>query len=82
MLAKLRGYWSVYRRSKAIREVVTAPDRGSYSDIAIAPPRENEDETLDLYHATRGGEDALARRRRDDAIRTQTERKTAAVAAE
>jgi hypothetical protein len=67
---KARGYWSVYRRFKAIkREVATAPDRWSYSDIAIAPLRENELESLDLFHVTRGGEDALARRRRDDAIR-------------
>lgn len=80
---KARGYWSVYRRFKAIkREVATAPDRWSYSDIAIAPLRENELESLDLFHVTRGGEDALARRRRDDAIRTHTERKAAAVAAE
>jgi hypothetical protein len=80
---KARGYWSVYRRFKAIkREVATASDRWSYSDIAIAPLRENELEALDLFHVTRGGEDALARRRRDDAIRTHTERKAAPVAAE
>ena len=83
IVVKARGYWSVYRRFNAIkREVATAPDRWSYSDIAITPLRENELESLDLFHVTRGGEDALARRRRDDAIRTQTERKTAAVAAE
>ena len=83
IVVKARGYWSVYRRFNAIkREVAAAPDRWRYSDIAIAPLRENELESLDLFHVTRGGEDALARRRRDDAIRTQTERKTAAVAAE
>ena len=36
---KGRGYWKVYRRCKAILdEVLVAPDRWAYSDIAIAPP--------------------------------------------
>ena len=51
------------------REVKSAPDRWTYTDLAIAPPMENELESLDLYHATRGGEAALAKKRRDDAIR-------------
>ena len=64
------AYWSIYRRFHAIkREVATAPDRWSYTDVAITPLRENELESLDLFHVTRGGEDALARKRRDDAIR-------------
>jgi hypothetical protein len=67
---KARGYWSVYATAKKIlREVKNAPDRWTYSDIAIAPPKENELEALDLYHATTGGEAALARKRRDDTIR-------------
>ena len=37
---KGRGYWKVYRRCKAILdEVLVAPDRWAYSDIAIAPPQ-------------------------------------------
>jgi hypothetical protein len=52
--------------------VETAPDRWSYSDTAIAPLRENELESLELYHATAGGEAALARKRRGDAIRAHT----------
>jgi hypothetical protein len=73
---KASGYWSIYRRIHAIRrEVAKAPDRYSYSDIAITPLRENETQALDLFHATRGGEDALARKRRDDAIRMHTDRK-------
>jgi hypothetical protein len=72
-LAKLRGYWSVYRLIKTIKRAVeTAPDRWSYSDTAIAPLRENELESLELYHATAGGEAALARKRRGDAIRAHT----------
>jgi hypothetical protein len=67
---KLRGYWKIYREAKQIlNEVKNAPDRWTYSDIAIAPPKADEFEALDLYHATTGGEAALARKRRDEAIR-------------
>ena len=38
----------------------------TYSDVAIAPPERDEFEKLELYHATSGGEAALARKRRDD----------------
>jgi Radical SAM superfamily len=71
-MVKAARYWSVYRRHKTIfDEVRTAPDREVYSDLAIAPPRADEFEALDLYHATFGGEAALARKRRADAIRAQ-----------
>jgi len=70
--AKLWGYWSVYRRARqTMKEVLAAPDRWTYSDLAIAPPREDAFEALDLYHATSGGEAALARKRREEAIRAQ-----------
>jgi hypothetical protein len=69
-LVKLRQYWGVYSRSKRIlKEVLAAPDRYTYTDLAIAPPQEDEFEALDLYHATTGGEAAIARKRRDDDIR-------------
>jgi len=75
MARKLRGYWSTYRRYKAILdEILTAPDRHTYSDVAIAPPKSDEFETLALYHETMGGEDALSRKRRDDAIRLATDK--------
>ena len=36
---KAFGYWSVYRRARAIlKEVLAAPDRRSYSDLATSPP--------------------------------------------
>jgi hypothetical protein len=67
---KLRRYWRVYRQFKAmLDEAEAAPDRYEYSDLAIAPPRDDEFEALALYHETAGGEAALARKRRDDAIR-------------
>jgi hypothetical protein len=74
-------YWSLYRLVKAIhKEVLTAPDRWTYTDLAIAPPRNDEFDSLDLYHATTGGEAALARKRREDSLRAKfdSSRKTAA----
>jgi len=69
-LKKAWGYLSIYRQLKMIlNETLAAPDRWTYSDIAIAPPQQDEFERLSLYHATTGGEAALARKRRDDAIR-------------
>jgi hypothetical protein len=70
-LRKARQYWKAYRSSKKmLDEVMADPDRWTYTDLAIAPPASDEFDALDMYHATRGGEDALARKRRDDAIRS------------
>jgi hypothetical protein len=69
-LVKAWRAWSMYRRTKAmLAEIEAAPDRWTYTDLAIAPPLENEFEALDLYHQTAGGEAALERKRRDEAIR-------------
>jgi hypothetical protein len=65
-------YFRVYRQCKAMLDAaLKAPDRWSYSDLAIAPPEADEFEALDLYHATMGGEAALERKYRDDAIRAR-----------
>jgi hypothetical protein len=72
-LVKAWRYWRVYKRFKAtLEEALAASDRWTYTDLAIAPPRSDEFDALDLYHATRGGEAALARMRRDEAIRSGT----------
>ena len=69
-LVKAWRAWTIYRRTKAmLKEIEAAPDRWTYTDLAIAPPLENEFEALDLYHATAGGEAALDRKRRDEAVR-------------
>jgi hypothetical protein len=69
-LVKAWRAWSIYRRTKAeLEEIEAAPDRWTYTDLAIAPPAADEFEALDLYHATAGGEAALDRKRRDEAIR-------------
>jgi hypothetical protein len=73
IVGKAWCYWSVYRNANAIlKAVLAAPDRWDYTDLSIAPPREDEFESLDLYQATSGGEAALARKRRDDALRAKT----------
>jgi hypothetical protein len=67
---KLSKYAMVYWRArKTYKEVMAAPDRWTYTDVAITPPKADEFEALDLYHATAGGEAALERKRRDEAIR-------------
>src|SRR4051812_3657834 len=60
VLGKVKNYFAIYRQCRKIRnEVLAAPDRHSYSDVAIAPPRADEFEALALYHETTGGEAAL-----------------------
>src|SRR5579871_5276945 len=44
---------------RVLNEVLNAPDRWTYSDLAIEPPKADEFENLSLYHATAGGEAAL-----------------------
>ncbi|MGZ5865247.1 MAG: B12-binding domain-containing radical SAM protein [Xanthobacteraceae bacterium] len=67
-------YASLYWRwKKMFDEVMASPDRWAYSDLAIAPPQSDEFEALDLYHATSGGDAAVARMRRGDAIRAATD---------
>jgi hypothetical protein len=70
ILRKVKSYLGVYLQTKKMRdEVLAAPDRWTYTDLAIAPPQADEFDALDLYHVTSGGEAALARKRRGDAIR-------------
>jgi hypothetical protein len=70
ILVKTKQYWGVYRLAgRTLKEVLAAPDRWTYTDLAIAPPQADEFDTLDLYHATAGGEGALARKRQHDEIR-------------
>jgi hypothetical protein len=67
---KACGYWWVYRAAKArLRAALKEPERWAYTDLAIAPPEEDEFDSLDLYHRTTGGPEALAKKRREDARR-------------
>ena len=68
-LVKFWHYWRMFRSGMAmLKKIESGPDRWTYSDLAIAPPQSDEFEALDLYHATSGGEAALARKRRDEAV--------------
>jgi hypothetical protein len=70
---KVVRYARVYLRCKRMLDrALKAEDRWTYFDLAIAPPQADEFDALDLYHATTGGEAALARKQRDDAIRGRT----------
>jgi hypothetical protein len=65
-VTKAWHYLTIYRDSmRTLRQVLCAPDRWTYTDLAIAPPGEDDLDTLDLYHATSGGESAVARVRRE-----------------
>jgi hypothetical protein len=74
IVRKACGYWSVYRRARqTLNEVLAAPDRWAYEDVAVRAASADEFEALDLYQATSGGKDALARKRREEAIRAATD---------
>jgi len=69
---KAWSYWRLYREWRTIRrEVAAAPDRWTYTDVAITPVAEGDSDTLSLYRETNGGEGALARQRRHEAIRAR-----------
>ena len=68
-------YWAVYRKARSILpQVLTAPGRSTYTDLSITPAGEDDFDRLDLYHATAGGEGALAHKRREDRMRARVER--------
>jgi len=72
IVLKACRYLAVYRDAmRTLRQVLAAPDRWTYSDLAIAPPQDDELDTLDLYHVTSGGEAAVVRARRDDQARAK-----------
>ena len=67
-------YARIYRRCKKMLDAaLKAEDRWTYSDLAISAPKADEFDALDLYHATTGGEAALKRKYRDEAIRAKTQ---------
>ena len=66
-----------------LKEILDAPDRWTATaDIAIEPPKDDEFEQLELYHATSGGEAALARKKLGDSVRVPINIPTPAQAAE
>ncbi len=72
IIVKAMRYWSIYRRAKRIlKQTLAAPDRWTYTDLAVRPPQLEEFDRLNLYNLTDGGEAALARKRRDDLLRAR-----------
>ena len=70
VVSKAWKYWRFFVNTRRIlNEVLAAPDRTTYTDLAIEPPRDDEFEQLSLYHATSGGEAALVRKALGDSIR-------------
>ena len=73
IVVKAWRYLGVYRRAmRDLKQVLRAPDRWSYTDLAIAAAREDELDTLDLYQVTSGGGAAVVKARRDEAARVRT----------
>jgi len=66
---KLFSYWQGFRKERAVlRRVINDPARYDYSDLATRPLMDNELAALDLFHETAGGEEAVAKQRRQDAL--------------
>jgi radical SAM superfamily enzyme YgiQ (UPF0313 family) len=62
-------YWRGFRREKAVlRRVLEDPRRFDYEDLATRPLLANELAALDLFHDTRGGEEAVAKQQRQEAL--------------
>ncbi len=70
MVTKHLHYVRILARLYPIyRGIKKAPDRYSYSDMALADASEAEFDDLSMFTETRGGENAVAARRRHDDIK-------------
>jgi radical SAM superfamily enzyme YgiQ (UPF0313 family) len=69
---KASGYaWMIWNAYRLLRRVERDQKRVPYSDLAITPSEENELDTLAIFHETSGGEAAVAKKRREDDLRTE-----------
>jgi len=68
-LRKGWNYWRGFRRAKKLVTRISAdPARWDYLDDATRPLGDNELKAMDLFHATRGGEEAVAKIEKQDAM--------------
>jgi hypothetical protein len=75
-LAKLCKYLGVYLETRrTLKAVLSATDRRTYEDLAIAPVTDAGADDLALYQVTSGGAAALARQRQNDASRLRVAEK-------
>ena len=66
---KAWSYWRGFRRAKGLlKRIVEDPARRTYEDLATRPLDDNELKALDLFHETRGGEAAVAKMARQEAL--------------
>ena len=56
------------RRRALLKRIVNDPARYEYSDLATRPLNHNELAALDLFHETRGGEEAVEKQARQEAL--------------
>ncbi len=69
---KASGYaWMIWNAYRLLRRVEREQKKVPYSDLAITPSEENELDTLAIFHETSGGEAAVAKKRREDDLRTE-----------
>jgi radical SAM superfamily enzyme YgiQ (UPF0313 family) len=66
---KLASYWWGFRlEKKLLKRVLADPARYDYTDLATRPLGHNELESLDLFHETRGGAEAVEKQHKQDAL--------------
>ncbi|HYM99170.1 MAG TPA: radical SAM protein [Aestuariivirgaceae bacterium] len=79
IVKKASGYaWMIWNAYRLLRRVERDQKKVAYSDLAITPSDENELDTLAMFHETSGGEAAVAKKRREDDLRTKVARLQAA----
>ena len=62
-------YWRGFSRAKALlKRIEKDPARRTYTDLATSPLGDNELKALDLFHETRGGEAAVEKEARQEAL--------------
>ena len=82
IVSKAWKYTSFFLKTrKVLKATLEAPDRYTYTDLAIEAPKDDEFEQLSLYHSTSGGEAALARKTLGDTIRGTPQTPSVAISA-
>ncbi|CAN5175668.1 hypothetical protein BH10PSE6_BH10PSE6_59980 [soil metagenome] len=71
-IRKLRIYGHfIWQAMRIARRVMNDPKRHEYMDLALTPVRDEDMDTLALFHETAGGEAAVAKRRGEDLARAK-----------
>ena len=73
------AYWAL-RMNRVRRKIKADPKRRDYVDLSLTPPDADEFERLALFGETRGGQQAVAKKLKEDAARAAMKSATAAAA--